>query len=293
MIRAVLLTLLASTACAEYPSTFPITYEGYTSVELKDTTPSFTFDENDPGGYIRYGFEYADLNDCPFPWGYHCYAGWDNYFFVQWGVTASPSDTALPRSQWNCSGTPALTAEPQKYTKEDFTGSLTGLDIECKKTQCCSAFMGHYKYLTDQLSRHDTLASQLSAGGCSGSMHEDLYCFLIDTPDACMDYYPSKDTRTIVKPCPDVPYVFYMSCTLYKAAGLADDYEVSNFEPASYLDGVTVEQTLKMKALINFHDRLCYPMGYYDSEFVAEDDSAGFSTAVGYAFIGTLLATVM
>jgi len=255
-------------ANAAYPSTFPFENESYKPdfAGMPTGPPSKTYDDNDPGGYARDGYAMIDLDDdCEWPWQLGCYWGWDHIFWKQWEVEVY----GLPAATWNCS------VAGHTYAPSDFPGTLGTYTVDCGSDGCCEGWIGQLKFGTDQLEKQDGMAALYAGGGCS-MVPEAVYCGVGDVQvDLCMEYYTSKDTRSVMKPCPDTAIYYWLTdCKVFKAAGMFEDSEVVNQEPASYLASLSSEQTLYVKALINLHEHMCLPVSYYGGAEEDPDSSA-------------------
>jgi len=278
---------LAETKYTGYPATFPYEDETIVPTSPPESSPSFSFDDDDAGGYAYAGWN-IDLNDYEMPWGYHLCPAFDYLAAAEWEVTIfSDSGTYnLGVQQWNCS-----TAETVLYyTQADFLGEMGGEALPCKADGCCSDWIGKMKAGSDQLEQHETWTGLWKSGGCDlGALTEAQYCGYVDgSAHSCIEYWVSQTERSFVYPCPDNAVRYWMACPLYKVSGLAKLPEVKKMEPAQYLEKVTVEESFNVYPVLNFWDRQCAPYSYYNpAESASASDSATMSICIAQLLAAT------
>jgi hypothetical protein len=278
---------------ASYPSTYPFD-KSFEVPELPDETPSFTYDETDSGGYTLKGFQDIDISDCqPNPWGPHCHFGWDHIAFKRWGVCFTEKGTTaqvasmLDVTFWNCTSRAAGV-----YTAKEFAGTenMEGHTVVCDG-ECCESHMDNLKFNDDLDAKQSAMGLLYTTSGCPDTP-EPVYCGVGDSDASlCSEYWIAPQTRTIVKSCPDVVYTYYTQCTLFAAAGMADDEELLDSEPEAYLKKTSVSGTLWIKALLNLHDRVCFPLSYYG--LGPDDDSSSTAISKVLAILVVSAASLM
>lgn len=251
LFRAVTVFSIFSLAFAQYPATFPfVTDHGQDYIPtIPQSTPSLSFDDADPGGYL-YHYLYIRIwtdDDMPF-----CatQSGAMQYILVNYGVAGG----WLPIDTWNCS------AKNLKFTTADFTGIING-EVICAPGECCQTMIGDWKYSDDQMNWHTTMTNTISTASCGG-LPEAVYCGLVDGHyrTNCMDRNLSPGTRSVIMACPDAHYFYWTSCPVLLTTGL---YLGLDAEPPLYDSRLTVEGVIMIEVLVNNCDYVCHQHTYY------------------------------
>lgn len=242
---------------AAYPSTYPFETEGFQPEKLPASTPSFTFDKDDDGGYV-YHFVYrseATITEEDLPWC-QSYSG-TNMYLLSFVFEVPP---ALDLLTWNCS------AKDLVFSKNDFTGKI-GAQTVCADGSCCADLMGLPKFSEDQLTLHTLWNDRTEAGLC-GDVPENLYCILVsgDAQLNCIDYTVSPTDRLTTFQCYDNTVIFYFSCPVYKTT-FSLRY-VS--DPPKYLDQLSIDQLVVHEGVTFLGDKICYPYSYYNPNAAAD-----------------------
>jgi hypothetical protein len=257
--------LLLSGALAA-PTTFPFENEAYVPPQLVASTPSYTFTDDDDGGYHWTHIWNLDLNTVDMPF---CIMISDcNAFTLVYTFNAPP---VLPIESWNCSSYSPF------FTQEDFTGVVNGASVQtvCQVGNCCKDFMSEYKFADDQPDWHNWLDNLSSSGLCEDVPVEILYCNLVNGhyQGNCFNRLLTQLTRTLTLPCVDVHTLYFLSCPVYKTVAIDFGFDP---EPKKYLDGLTNEERIVTFNSEEESDHVCHPYSYF---FPAAGSPAGSASA--------------
>jgi len=284
----IILSIFFFPAESAYPSTYPFAIDSYVHTSIPASTPSLTYDAEDPGGYIytyTYSLDDFEIPFCPM------FSMFSSYVLV----TVYKVAPSFPLSAWNC------TAKEIVFEEADFTGEILGSVTEqvCEKGSCCAHLIGHPKYADETLVWEDWLNKGAKGGLCGEVEKEDLYCALVDAHfrTNCIDRYVSTSERLVVFPCQDLHMLFWLSCPVFKDSGNSNLFVP--VEPVLYMSALTPLEDVAVLVLTHNVDRVCYPLSYYEaaSEPVSGDSSTSTSqnseVSSTAASVSTLISVIM
>lgn len=252
-------------AQASYPSAYPFENEAVVPPAPAAATPAFTFDDQDPGGYV-YSFAYSqEIPEVPF-----C--------FTQTGLIAHQlvvrqgAPPMLPMSLWNC------TARNFPISATTYINKIAEIEI-CPADKCCEHTWGLLAFFNNEplVANYEQLSSAHTDGLCDEIFSEDVFCLLYNNGHsfACHESFPSPSERQVVYPCHDSVYNYQMQCKLYQGTGYKYRPET---EPEAYYDTMSAEQINSWNGLYMSPDRVCQPYSYYYPD-TAKSGSSGSSAA--------------
>lgn len=228
---------------SSYPSTYP--FDNSLSESVPQSIPTFTFDSNDPGGYILQAIN-CDYNDEQFVDQFATGTFYSRfscntfrYFLV---VFYDLPDAFAPGSS-NCTlsqpltlDTPEANGYPAGTCGDEFLG-ITSINFEPY-----SFWIGSYEEI----------------GNCEPASEAALCLQLLTSVKWCIEHYLSPGERTYVTPCSDTIMVWASTCTFV--------FPMTNFgiEPESYWNSLTQEETEYMSSVMFNEDRVCKPYSYYN-----------------------------
>lgn len=247
------LLLLAGFSAASYPAEYPFENESMVPAVPLAATPSWTFDEADPGGYL-YTFGYKlDITEDMLPFTYGM-TGFSSHM----NVVRSDLPPVEELSRWNC------TAMGNALGPYSYFGVVADVKI-CDEGQCCEGSWGA-NTLFDVSSPYgpyyDDVGKTEEDGGCQDMFDENVYCTIMSAYHnwACLNQFVSTTEREFVYPCYDSFYNHYMSCTLYKNVGTMWRPEL---EPEAYLAQSSAEEINAANAVFWTPDHVCHPYSYF------------------------------
>lgn len=260
MIFWIPLLLIISASAEQYPSTYPFENEREPPPTLRPSTPSYTFDESDEGGYNYAHGETLELVEdmLPFCWAI---SGIEMWFFTSQGIPP-----VIPSTSWfNCTASNGVPLGPDSYL------GVVDNKVICEKGECCSEYMGIMSESAEVNSQRYEEKSKLSRAGVCEAFHEGLYCvsFSNSLSKYCLEQIISVTERQVILPCYDSFYYYFMSCKLYKRSG----YTLEGRESAKYVDGCTPEENTAWGSLNGLADRVCRPYSYFFPEFSKFSDA--------------------
>jgi hypothetical protein len=263
--------LSAGLSAASYPAEYPFEKESVVPEAPLAATPSWTFDENDAGGYI-YTYAYKlEITEDMFPF---CFM--NHGFFSHQSVTRGGAPPIQPVSVWNC------TARGNLLGSYSYFGVVADIKI-CDEGECCKDTWGVYT-LFDASSPYppyyDDFGKLYTDGGCSEMFGEEVYCTFMAAYHqfACTNQFISTTEREHVYPCHDSVYNHYMGCTLYKTVGVM--WRPSE-EPEAYLEQNSAAQVNTLNGLFWSPDKVCQPYSYYHPETAKTESSSAGSSSTG------------
>jgi len=245
------------------PATYPYENEAFVPADMYASTPSYTFDETDVGGYMfthTLDFVITDA-DIPF-----CFmrTGMAQYLIVN-KFGAPPHYGTSQTASWNC------TAKDLTLASADFTGTIAGNSV-CTAGECCSFTYGIVKFGADQLTWHSWLDDRSDAGLCD-PITENVYCLLAggDTPLNCMEVFVSPETRLAVWTCGQAVVMYMMGCKVFKT-----EYKrIYLTEPPLYIDASTIEENISNDSFSKTQDKMCHPNSYFFPDATAPTGGGG------------------
>lgn len=255
------------------PATYPYENESFVPVDMVASTPSYTFDDKDVGGYMythTLNFVIKD-EDIPF-----CFmrTGMAQYLIVN-KFGAPPHYGTSQTASWNC------TAKGLKFASADFTGTIAGNSV-CTAGECCSFVYDIFKFGDDQLTWHSWLDDRSDAGLCE-AINENTYCLLSggDTALNCMEVFVAPETRLAVWTCPQSVVLYMMSCKVFKT----EYTRIYLTEPPMYVDSSSIAENMANDAFSKAQDKMCHPHSYFFPEDTASklagDDDSSSNTLSG------------
>lgn len=297
---------LLYTAEAAYPSSYPFENESVIPPGPIASTPSYSYDEEDAGGYVyTYGYT-RELTDEMIPFSFanggkeeaHV-GGVIQYFmaFFQGAPAISPVGWWNCSSRWNPETGLFFIIESGK-----FINTVAGIKM-CEEGECCKHLYGFptffgYAPREDDYTRE---AEFFEGGMCDDIFSYEVYCHLFDggLDFACYDVNLSASDRLVVNACFDNYFRYLMQCKLYVTTGMKWD---PAYDPESYTDSMSAEELNSWSALTTGrYDKVCNPYSYYHPESAAgsgsqsssgnkSDDSSGGSVApLSFAFLLAML----
>jgi len=270
LIIAVAVAGLHGTVASSYPTAYPFENEINVPIAPLASTPNWSFDDEDTGGYIyTYAYTY-DVPDEPF------------YSFTSRGCIShilkakQGAPPLLPQSVWNC------TAREKPISSATYYGIVADVKI-CEVEDCCKEFLGLNAFFSaepmDQF--YDRDAAIFNDGSCDEMYSESLYCAKFDNGAlrACYEQYEVYGERLLVGPCFDSLVDWLINnCKLYRVAGYNED---PFFEPESYNSEQTPEESISHTGLQVFPDRMCHPYSYYYPETAKAVDAETIESVCG------------
>lgn len=243
VIAFLFLCLPIQVSSVAYPSTYP--FDSTLSESVPQSIPTYTFDANDPGGYILQALN-CDFNDEqfvePFATGtfyprYLCNTF--RYFLV---TLYKLADTYAPGTA-NCSLLPALTLDiPKSIGYPDGTCEDLGvLGIRSLNFEPFDFWIGGLEEI----------------GNCEPASEVTLCVQVLASVNWCIDHFLSPSERSYITPCSDAMLEWVSSCTFV--------FPMPNFglEPESYWASLSPEETEFLSSIIFNEDRVCKPYSYY------------------------------
>jgi hypothetical protein len=288
--------LLAGFSAASYPAAYPFENESNVPPAPLEATPSWTFDDADPGGYM-YSFAFMfDITDEMFPFSYGTTG-----FFSHTNVVRSDLPPIEDISRWNCS---AMGNELGPYS---YFGVVSDVTI-CEEGECCKGSWGAsalFDVSSPYAPYYDDISKVEDDGGCPEMFDEHVYCTFMAAyhPWGCTNQFVSTSEREFVYPCYDSIYNHYSSCTLYKNVGTMWRPSI---EPEAYIAQSSAEQINAVNGLFWVPDRVCHPYSYFYPDTAktsssgsegsvsetAESSADSESSAVGFAFAAIIAVAV-
>jgi len=290
VLAAVCAASVGSASAAEYPA-WPMENEKVDIIPidiLPEATPSFKFDEEDPGGYTRYAYT------CQFKQPF--VSGESNVFDSCQPMLKQSEEWRNP----NCSQSKTtfeLLKEEGKDVydivghKMQLDGTFSKTETYCNKGECCEYFnkkeagvMFAFDY-PGAMKRMDYAINIFKTKKCStGNWYPSMCMRLFVNNLWCMQNFLAPNKRHIIYPCPDAWLTWRLSCKLLVASTVnqAEAY----FEPITYMSKVSTRIWEQMQAVAYAPDRVCTPLSYwYPAEYgkSAATSAAAASTSAAAA----------
>lgn len=240
-----------------YPSSYPFENESYPPSGPLAQTPSYTYTQDDPGGYAYTSMYARVLTEEEVP-GFCIYqSGARSFMFVHDFKWPPYFDTSVYH---NCT-------KQSKGIMDSttFRGKLGDYDI-CEPKSCCPDYQGVMARSTNDQETYNkiykTYADILPSGLCKEVFHEGVYCAVTSNEflSFCIEQYITVTERTILPPCYDSYYNWVFTCPLYAKAGLF----IAAYEPLEYVSRSSVAEnqaTQNVKDALG--DKVCKPYSYY------------------------------
>lgn len=251
-----------------YPAWAPIENEEIIPPRWPASTPSHTYDDADPGGYIYTFAEKLkmfggtltsdDLPYCP------CSNGFFMYLYVVI-IEMQPMDDPL---DWNCTRLGYI------FKHSDFTGMVAGTRV-CNVGECCDGIIGHEKY-SDDVSDYEAWFNDRVIGSSCEIPMEDMYCVYVggDFSTNCQEYTPELLWRFYTIPCYDNQYLFNINCKVFTV-----EYPVAyKKEPPMYYASISNDVLISNDAYQNLQDRVCRPNSYFNPSTSSTSSSSSSSS---------------
>jgi len=256
---------LSGTASAEYPAAYPFENESTEWTLPPASTPSLTFDDEDPGGYF-YTYIVAKTEiEAGVAWennGSHQYL-----FVVDWEI-----DPFYPSAHYNCT-----TGKDKHYFDENTYGfdTVNGQKYCDSPKECCAHLNGKVKYFGDgDMLEYDLPDAEESheQGLCTESFHEGMFCSMFNDYAivSCNEQIITDTDREIMSVCLDSILHYISHCPIFMSTKSISPGE----EPLSYLENMTVDEFNGWNAVRNFPDKVCTPYSYFFPE-TGKDADAG------------------
>lgn len=253
---------IGNAAAQLYPDTHPFENEAVIPPAWPAATPSLSFDDSDPGGYIhvyaeqlKYFGGTITMDECPYC---PCMNGFYMYLYVAI-FEIPPMD---PPDDWNC------TLIGYFWKASDWTGVVAGERV-CDVGSCCSTIVGEAKYSDDTADYESWLNNRVEGSNCGTPTH-DLYCLLVggDFWINCLEYTPTPTDRVYTVPCYDNLFLFYSDCQLFSV-----EFPITYAkEPPLYYGSLTVSETISVETYQLIQDKVCHPYSYF---FPSSNSPAG------------------
>lgn len=250
---------------AAYPTTFPFENEKLQVAVPLASTPSYKFDEDDPGGYFYTHVIEKVLDEADIEAGY-CTSSSGALMFAYASFNYPP---VLNKIIYNCTR-----GENEKIMDKQFLGQV-GTDKICEVNNCCKDLIGlpgTSLVSEPKVQTYSTWSEIKSSGSCPEAMSEEMYCtiFSYGLSKTCMEQWVSVTDRLFVFPCYDTFVNYIQSCKLYKLTG----YYLPMYEPEDYWSKQSGEQNTAVTGLWDMGDKVCRPYSYFYPEFALADSSS-------------------
>jgi len=283
-----------------YPSTYPVE-KGDAIPDLPDILPSLTFDADDSGGYVYKYDIIFDMMDSDFEAGGTQARGdaeeskgagfaWcPNGHCQHLLVAGYGAPSSLDWQTWNCTGDGSGNAEGlwnTFFSDADYTGIANG-DTICAPGDCCTQYVGHVKFSSDQMEWHSWFDNLLSSNGC-GTPHEEFYCSSVTghAQTNCHEVVPNQDDRLWMYHCYDLAFLFISECPVIAATGYNTGMVA---EPAGYMDQLSMSQNIIIGSVMFAPDRVCMPYSYYYPSSSSSSTTASSSSSTTTSSPGSAL----
>jgi hypothetical protein len=258
----ILIALLSASLCmlrvradayGSYPSTYPFVTNGVNAFTLPLATPSFTYDQNDNGGYtitegiLKDGFaSQAGPNFGMFP----SYRYLDWYAYNEVGFVPSQVDI------YNCTYHGAYVIPDHAIS-----GNVGNFKVCSDLPTCCAQYNGLLTINSDLQFLDASVSTFVSSRGCLEAPIEAVYCAMVlgQAVSLCQEYVVTRSTRLILMPCYDNIVLYLSKCKV-----LSNPDFSSKIEPQQYLDNLSLRQHLILFAASQVNmDRVCLPHTYH------------------------------
>jgi hypothetical protein len=272
-------------ACsASYPLSYPFENEGIEIPAPREATPSWTFDGDDPGGYVyAYGYNYVPT-ETPF-----CFTEVGKIAHHLVGTFEAPP--VLPDTLWNC------TAREYPLNADTYLYEVNGATIG--NSGACSDFYGQFAYFGNEpsLGDYEGFAADLEAGLCENYYNDGAFCLLFSMAAnwACFEHFEVLGERQYMYPCYDSMYQHLMQCAAFRTAGYWSEFFIKA-EPEEYINDSTVPEQLAWFGVYNGPDRVCNPYSYYFPETAkgtSSSESAGSADDSSSGIVAVLFAVLL
>lgn len=285
LFAAVAFSKLAAVA-AVYPASFPFESEhsvgnGEIGVpSVRPSTPSYTHDNDDVGGYVYTGFIEITLTEDDLPICGSMF-GWAEYFFVNAGYPPK-----LPVHLFNCTKRGTLVDETY------YTGKMVDWTF-CNPADCCKQYHGLHVY-----SDAETNVKAVQEGWdiyqngmCTEQYHMEMYCALFSGAHKinCVEQFISPGEREAIIPCYDHTLIWFVNhCKIYGSSG----YFSNNWEPPLYYVNGAPWENSAADAVAWYPDKVCHPYVYYYPEYGTGGESLDASGS-GSDFFGSVFLALL
>lgn len=255
-------------ASAAYPSEYPFENESVVPAAPRASTPSFTFDDTDAGGYIyTYAYMKTITED---ELGTFCF--FNSLFWAHQLVIRSDLAPVLPDSNFNC------TAKGNFLGPASYFGTVADVKI-CEEGQCCKDWWNVLTYWNQDepyQPYYDTIGKVYEDGGCDEMFGEHVYCMFMNSGQSqgCAEQYVTLTERQVLNPCYDSIWHHYSGCKLYTISGYI--FRPST-EPVAYIEDSSADEVNAANGLYFCPDRVCKPYSYYYPEFAKSASSSSES----------------
>lgn len=249
------LLCLSGARAAQYPALYPFDNEANPPAEPHAASPTYTFDEQDTGGYVYTHAFKLEITDELLP---TCF--FENGMIMHQLVVRQGAPPVLPESFWNC------TAKGYIITPEMYFNKIADQTI-CPENNCCKGTWGLTTLF--QAGICDACYQQISQGFtdglCDEMFGEEVYCLMFNNGHnfGCNEQNISPSDRQYLYACYDAVYHHYMGCKLYQV----DGYKYREpTEPTQYFEASTAAEVNAWNGLYWNGDRVCHPYSYYYPE---------------------------
>lgn len=251
MLKILLFASTVAVSVAEYPTSFPFENEELIPPPIRAATPSWKFDEDDPGGYVYTGVEKGITEDM-IP-----YVPAMSGLFACF-LKASSLPPVLSPAFFNC------TKGGHTVLEDYYSGGYGSWDI-CEPGECCKEWIGLPSMGFDKTSLA-ALESDMKSiddnGACSEGQPMPVYCYVFSggANRNCVERYVTPTERTVIGGCFDGSFKHYFEdCKVYKVTGFFNE----NWETAIYFSLSTVEESTLVNCVSSSSDKICHPYSYY------------------------------
>ena len=254
----------------------------YVPISVPQSTPSFTYDASDVGGFVYLAYSLVRFNGSwteeEMPWVPHN-SGSTGFLLV----TTFKAPPVLKMSTWNC------TAKKIAFADKNFFGRVNS-QVVCGAGNCCVDYIGNVKFTADDVEGHSTVDQRVNAGFC-GDIPEEVYCHMVahNVDINCLEYYTAPNERLVIFPCFDSYVLFGLTCKVFQTVyGMIDV-----MEPPLYLSTLTNEEVMVVDSVFALQDRLCHPHSYYVPTAVSDSISQPSSTSSGISMEAVVAFSVL
>lgn len=268
-------TVLCTVRAQTYPAEYPFENEKSVVPVPMPASPSFTYDDADPGGYYyTYFFLLTEIPEFPY-----CFAGMGaEYYSAVIRREVEDRPPRLPFDTYNCT----LKGSDFVLSAASFPGDIVGSQVSCEKEgECCAQWYGTPAFWdgAEDTWMKDFMNAEWEAGVCSGDWTEQIYCLLMDQSATtnCYEYVVDQSARINdrLSGCYDQRYYNVAQCPVYMETGLK--YE-GNEPPAYFEESSANELNAHTSMWIN-PDKMCLPYSYYYPEFAKSGSESSSESA--------------
>jgi len=219
-----------------------------------ESTPKYTFDDQDPAGYIIDILRRdVETYEYPFVWG-------EQTFYSAWILVTT---FYLPPKLGfgGCIFCNCTAAGNGKYGPSNWYGVANGVKI-CEPEQCCSYFSNVYRINTDDTQlTHANLNADIIFGGCD-IPHEHAYCsWLPGQWYNCQEFSISPYERAGMIPCADLSFSWLLTCVIW--LNFPPNYVKTEGEGKFFASKLTALENLNYLSWFENPDFVCHPYSYF------------------------------